>query len=122
MSNRSQRIGDVQAMLRLLKPLSGATAAGGGDSVEKRRRLLADVCRMLGEHATGRPNIRRIDGESLSPRMEQTLQSLLRGDSEKQVAARLGLSQHTIHVYVKALYKKYGVSSRSELLAKWVAK
>jgi DNA-binding CsgD family transcriptional regulator len=52
--------------------------------------------------------------------MEQTLRSLLGGDSEKQVAAKLGLSQHTVHVYVKALYRKYGVSSRGELLAMWV--
>ena len=52
--------------------------------------------------------------------MEQTLRSLLGGDSEKQVAAKLGLSQHTVHVYVKQLYKKYGVSTRAELLARWV--
>jgi DNA-binding CsgD family transcriptional regulator len=50
--------------------------------------------------------------------MEQTLRSLLGGDSEKQCAAKLGVSHHTVHVYVKALYKKYGVSSRGELLAK----
>ena len=59
---------------------------------------------------------------ALSPRLEQTLQSLLSGDSEKQVAHKLGLSRHTVHVYVKKLYRRYGVSSRGELLAKWVAR
>ena len=41
-------------------------------------------------------------------------------DSWKQIAAHLGVSKHTVHVYVKALYRKYNVSSRGELLAKWV--
>jgi DNA-binding CsgD family transcriptional regulator len=59
---------------------------------------------------------------TLSPRLRQTLQSLLKGVSEKQVAQRLGLSQHTVHVYVKKLYRRYGVSSRGELLARWVAR
>jgi two-component system nitrate/nitrite response regulator NarL len=54
--------------------------------------------------------------------MRQTLALLLAGDSEKQIAHRLGLSQHTVHVYVKALYRRYDVSSRGELLARWVPK
>jgi DNA-binding CsgD family transcriptional regulator len=52
--------------------------------------------------------------------MRQTLQRLLVGDSEKQIARCLGLSRNTIHVYVKALYRGFGVSSRGELLAKFV--
>jgi DNA-binding NarL/FixJ family response regulator len=56
----------------------------------------------------------------LSPRMRQTLQHLLVGDSEKQIAHQLGLSRHTVHVYVKALYRGFGVSSRGELLARFV--
>jgi DNA-binding CsgD family transcriptional regulator len=52
--------------------------------------------------------------------MKQTLQRLLIGDSEKQIAAHLGVSRHTVHVYVKALYKGFGVSSRGELLALFI--
>lgn len=55
--------------------------------------------------------------ERLSRRMAQTLACLLEGDSEKQVAARLGLSQATIHQYVTALYRHFGVRSRAQLLA-----
>ena len=44
----------------------------------------------------------------------------MNGDSEKQVAARLGLSRHTVHIYVKHLYKHFGVNSRGELLSLWV--
>jgi DNA-binding NarL/FixJ family response regulator len=52
----------------------------------------------------------------LSPRLRQTLACLLQGDSEKQVAARLGLSPATTHQYVTALYRRFGVQSRAQLL------
>jgi DNA-binding CsgD family transcriptional regulator len=55
--------------------------------------------------------------DKLSPRLRQTLACLVEGDSEKQLAARLGLSQATIHQYVTALYRRFGVSSRAQLLA-----
>ena len=114
MNSQLGRVGDVQAMLRLLQPLS---AAGTNDPLLRKRRLLADVCRLIGEEITGKTALTTDD---LSPRMEQTLRSLLSGDSEKQVATRMGVSPHTVHVYVKAIYRKYGVSSRGELLARWV--
>lgn len=56
----------------------------------------------------------------LSPRQKQTLWSLLAGHGEKQIAAEMRLSVNTVHHYVKALYKLFGVSSRGELLAKWM--
>jgi DNA-binding CsgD family transcriptional regulator len=55
--------------------------------------------------------------EKLPPRLRQTFACLLEGDGEKQVAARLGLSQATVHQYVKALYHRFGVRSRAQLLA-----
>ena len=62
------------------------------------------------------------DALSLSPRQRQTLQHLLDGSGEKQIAARLGVSPHTVHHYVKVLYRHFDVSSRSELLARWVGR
>ena len=53
----------------------------------------------------------------LPPRLSQTLNALLEGCSEKQIAIKLELSRHTIHNYVKALHQRLGVSSRGELLA-----
>jgi DNA-binding NarL/FixJ family response regulator len=55
--------------------------------------------------------------DKLSPRLRQTLACLLEGDSEKQVAARLGLSYATAHQYVTALYRHFKVQSRAQLLA-----
>jgi len=54
--------------------------------------------------------------ERLSPRLHQTLVCLLEGDSEKQIAGRLGLSPATVHQYVTALYRRSGVQSRAQLL------
>lgn len=54
----------------------------------------------------------------LPPRLSQTLTELLAGHSEKEIAAKLDLSRHTIHNYVKALHQRFEVSSRGELLAK----
>jgi DNA-binding CsgD family transcriptional regulator len=53
----------------------------------------------------------------LSPRLRQTLACLLDGDSEKQVANRLGLSYDTTHQYVTALYRHFGVGSRAQIMA-----
>lgn len=53
----------------------------------------------------------------LGPRLRQVLDALVEGDSEKQVASRLGLSRHTVHDYVKDLYRRLGVGSRGEMLA-----
>jgi DNA-binding NarL/FixJ family response regulator len=55
--------------------------------------------------------------DKLSPRLRQTLACLLEGDSEKQVASHLGLSQATTHQYVTALYCQFGVQSRAQLMA-----
>lgn len=55
----------------------------------------------------------------LTGRARQVLDALLQGDSEKQIAARLGVSRHTVHDYVKSLYHRFKVSSRGELLASY---
>ena len=54
----------------------------------------------------------------LSPRQRDTLECLLEGMSEKEVARQLGLSPHTVHVYVKALHRAFSVRSRAELLTR----
>jgi DNA-binding CsgD family transcriptional regulator len=53
----------------------------------------------------------------LPPRLHQTLAALRAGDSEKQVADRLGISPSTVHDHVKALHRRFGAHSRGELLA-----
>jgi DNA-binding CsgD family transcriptional regulator len=56
----------------------------------------------------------------LAPRLRQVLDCLLEGDSEKQVANRLGLTAQTINQYVKSVYRHFRVNSRAELMARWI--
>ena len=58
----------------------------------------------------------------LGRRQQQTLQLLLGGLPEKQIATKLELSRHTVHMYVKQLYRAFNVTSRAELLSKFVAR
>lgn len=57
----------------------------------------------------------------LSPRDSAVLSALRDGLSEKQVARRLGISRHTVHVYIRRVYRRYDVSSIGELLAIWAS-
>jgi DNA-binding CsgD family transcriptional regulator len=57
----------------------------------------------------------------LAPRQQLALIFLLQGDSAKQVAAKMNISQHTVADYVKLIYKVYDVSSRGELLAAFLS-
>jgi len=121
---------------RSTPPESGERSAAGRERV-----LLAELCRTWGRQLLGsdsnsipRPSAKYlpqnassasappISGMSMGRRHKQTLELLLAGDAEKQIAGKLGLSRHTIHDYVKAIYRRFGVNSRGELLALWVQK
>ena len=111
----SNRLGDISAMMRASSTLATSV---NGDGVARRRRMVAMFCSLLGEQVL--EGKRALTGPPLSRRQRQTLDLLLAGNAEKQIAACLSISRHTLHVYVKSLYKRFNVNSRSELLAKWV--
>lgn len=87
-----------------------------------RERLLLDTLHRgldwlyRAEEATRKLN----PGSTLRPRLRETLELILSGDTERQVAEKMTLSVHTVHDYVKSLYIHFGVSSRTELLSRWV--
>jgi len=54
----------------------------------------------------------------LSPRECGIVRAVFDGDSEKDTAARLGLSPHTVHTYLWRIYRKLRVQSREELLVR----
>src|SRR5262249_23601483 len=62
-----------------------------------------------------------IDGRSGSPALSQAqtrvLEQLLDGLAEKQIAARLCLSHHTVHNHVRAIFQTFHVHSRAQLLS-----
>lgn len=123
----------LTAAVRALGRLRPADDMG----VAQQRRLLADLFRLLGDHLKSGSPARPDDAPQpagtsaparaapepsarLSPRARQTLNRPLLGDSEKQLARNMGLSRHTVHVYVKTLYRRFDVCSRCEMLARFV--
>ena len=65
------------------------------------------------------PTVRAVDANGLSllsKREMDVVRSLSEGLTNREIAERLGLSQHTIKNYLFRVYDKLGVSSRLELL------
>ena len=114
-----------QAALSILTLPGGAVSAislhralGERDLTEREFRLFELIHSEIGR-SIGGPLVGQTEPgpERLSRRLRQTLSCLLEGDGEKQVAARLDLSPTTVHQYVTALYRHFGVHSRAQLLA-----
>ena len=61
-----------------------------------------------------------LSGRVFSKREQQVLLSLLRGQSEKEGAASLEISEAYFHQVVVRLYRQIGVSSRAELMAAYI--
>lgn len=57
--------------------------------------------------------------ERLSPRMRQVARLLNEGHTQQEAAEILGLQRHTVHDYVKQIYRRLGVHSRAQLLARF---
>jgi two-component system, NarL family, nitrate/nitrite response regulator NarL len=65
------------------------------------------------------PTLRAVDANGLSllsKREMDVVRSLAEGLTNREIADRLGLSQHTVKNYLFRVYDKLGVSSRLELL------
>jgi DNA-binding CsgD family transcriptional regulator len=120
-----RRGGGVDSFISTVARTSATTAScpslhrpWGEKPFSERDRLIIDIFHR--EHQWLH-TVPRMIGDTpiagIAPRLRQTLAALVRGSSEKQIAAELSLSPHTVHDYVKALHKHFGVSSRGELLA-----
>ncbi len=59
---------------------------------------------------------------TLTPRMRDTLDVLLTGATDKEIAVQIGISPHTVREYLKSIFKAYGVSSRAQIIAREAAK
>lgn len=59
-----------------------------------------------------------VQPDLLTARERDVVQGLVDGLGDKQVAARLGLSPETVRSYVKRIYKKLHVGSRTELVSR----
>ncbi|HEX2922753.1 MAG TPA: helix-turn-helix transcriptional regulator [Chloroflexota bacterium] len=67
------------------------------------------------------PATKNLSTLCLSPRQTEVLALILHGDSRKQIAHKLNLSLYTIAEYIDTLYRRFRVSTRGELLAKFMS-
>ncbi len=59
---------------------------------------------------------------ALSPREREVLDGLAEGQAYKQIADKLGVSIHTIRNYIRRIYEKLHVCSRTAAVAKYLRK
>jgi DNA-binding NarL/FixJ family response regulator len=62
------------------------------------------------------------DSADLSPREHSVLNGLAAGLAYKQIADQLGVSIHTVRNYIRRIYEKLHVRSRTEAVAKFLKK
>jgi RNA polymerase sigma factor (sigma-70 family) len=58
--------------------------------------------------------------EDLSPREREVLDCLSQGFLYKEIAEKLGISYETVHTYIRRIYEKLQVRTRTEAVAKFL--
>jgi DNA-binding CsgD family transcriptional regulator len=92
-------------------------------------QLFADLCALLlytAEHerfvqyqlAQLPPTVSNIRQIALTPREKNVLQGLIYGESEHDMAQRLGLAPTTVHAHVQRLYNRLDVHSAQEAIVR----
>jgi DNA-binding NarL/FixJ family response regulator len=60
------------------------------------------------------------EGQTLSPREQEVLNCLSHGLMYKEISDKLGLSYETVHTYIRRIYEKLQVRTRTEAVAKFL--
>ena len=94
--------------------MAGAARVGARRPARRRRATVAVVVEAA-KSAEIAPII--IEAYGLTPRERDVLRAIARGSSTPEIAAELFLSPHTVRDYIKTVFDKIGVTSRSELVA-----
>src|SRR5690348_11621605 len=101
------QIGDLTAIVQLISKLPAPAGMDLDGTAIHRRKMVAELCRFVGSQLAGvaPPPASDIAAPAphLAPRVRQTLDRSLAGDSEKQIALRLGVPRNTAHCYVKEI-------------------
>jgi len=95
---------------------------GAGEfTIRERRRVALFTHELLQRYRTHEFDVSGISPSiniHLSPRQRAVLSQLLAGEHPKGIATNLAISVYTVRDYIKAIYEKFGVSGRAELMAK----
>jgi DNA-binding NarL/FixJ family response regulator len=90
---------DAAALLAAGERAGGERAGGGGAAAERGARA---------------PGGRAAAGGPLSAREHEVLALMAEGLANKQIAPRLGISEHTVKAHVAAVFAKLGAGTRAE--------
>jgi DNA-binding NarL/FixJ family response regulator len=74
----------------------------------------AGLIAMLAENSSGVVPVADSGVESLTPREMEALEMLAEGLSNKQIAGRLNISEHTAKFHVNSILNKLGAGTRTE--------
>jgi DNA-binding CsgD family transcriptional regulator len=74
----------------------------------------SDIAREIEERVIAALRRRPADAYGLSPREQEVLDVLAQGRTDRDIAARLFISERTVHVHVRRILSKLHVSSRTE--------
>jgi DNA-binding NarL/FixJ family response regulator len=98
---------EIVEQIRVLKAGGSPISAVIARQMLRRSAAWAQARRSTAEPAT--------DGDAnLSPREREVLQLCAKGYSYEEVAPMLGVSRHTVTTFVKRIYRKLQVHSRTE--------
>ena len=67
-----------------------------------------------------RPSVASQPTENLSEREQEVLDCLSQGFLYKEIAEKLGISYETVHTYIRRIYEKLQVRTRTEAVAKFL--
>jgi two-component system, NarL family, nitrate/nitrite response regulator NarL len=81
------------------------------------RDIVTDIVRHLRERAAAVARRRPSPAERLTTREREIVASVAAGESNRQIAARLGLAEDTIKHHITNIFDKLGVSNRAEMAA-----
>jgi DNA-binding CsgD family transcriptional regulator/signal transduction histidine kinase len=106
--------GRLRAMRRRAESLGGSlqidAMAGWGTTLRARLRLHAETARPVDESASALVG-------TLGDRQLDVLRLLAVGHRNRDIAAHLGLSQHTVKFHLRSIFEKLGVQTRAEAAA-----
>ena len=92
---------------------------GGSPMTSNIARKVVQAFQRQETSATHSTNIEHISSENLSPREREVLELLARGYLYKEIMDALKISRPTVNTYIRRIYEKLHVRSRSQAVAKF---
>ena len=88
-------------------------AAAKGETLLKPEIL----ARVLAPQAQGKPAVTTSTDSTLTERELEVLLSASRGERNKEIAYKLGITERTVKAHLQSIYQKFGVDSRAAAVA-----